>query len=124
MKQNTSKEKERKNVIIEAKGICCDLTGKNDFGFVSKLEMALIIRNLTIDFHEKKSFIASQKEAIDSFKEAVEVNPGYAMAHKNLAVIYCNNKQYDLAIKHCDMADKLGYKVSPEFLERLEPHRR
>jgi hypothetical protein len=71
MKQNTSKEKERKNVIIEAKGICCDLTDKNDFGFVSKLEMALIIRNLTIDFHEKKSFIASQKEAIDSYKEEI-----------------------------------------------------
>ncbi len=56
-------------------------------------------------------------------RRALEINPRYAEAHYNLAVIYYERKNYPLAIQHCDQAGKLGIVVDPKFLELLKPHR-
>jgi tetratricopeptide (TPR) repeat protein len=59
-------------------------------------------------------------EAISAYKKAIEINPKYAKAHNNLAQAYYEKGEYSLAIEHLDRATELGYKVDPEFLERLE----
>ena len=65
----------------------------------------------------------SVDEAIAFFQKALEINPRYAEAHYNLALIYYERKNYPLAIQHCDQAGKLGIVVDPKFLELLKPHR-
>lgn len=65
-----------------------------------------------------------KEESLDLFKKAIEIDPTNADAHNNLAVAYYYKKQYDLAIKHCDLAIKLGYKVDSHFLKLLEPFRK
>jgi len=62
-------------------------------------------------------------EAITALKKAIEINPKNAEAHNNLAVAYYYKKQYELAVKHCNNATKLGYKVNPDLLKLLEPFR-
>jgi tetratricopeptide (TPR) repeat protein len=54
---------------------------------------------------------------------AVKINPKLAGAHNNLAIIYYLSQQYDLAIKHANLALAYGYKVHPEFLKQLENYR-
>lgn len=66
-----------------------------------------------------------KEEGMDLFKKAVAIDPDFADAHNNLAVAYYYyKKQYGLAIKHCDKAIELGYKVHPDFLKLLEPFRK
>lgn len=65
-----------------------------------------------------------EEEAIVVFKKGLEIDPNLASAHNNLAAAYYYTKQYDLAIKHCNKAIELGYKVSPELLRLLEPYRK
>lgn len=68
--------------------------------------------------------IGKHKAATELYKKAIKIKPNDAMAHYNLAMTYYKLKQYDLSIKYCDKAFKLGYKVNPEFLELLKPHRK
>ena len=63
------------------------------------------------------------EDAIYAYKRAIKIDPGRAIAHNNLAILYFRAKRYPLALKHCDMAQKLGHEVSPQFLNDLEPHR-
>lgn len=67
---------------------------------------------------------AKFKEAIEAYKKILEIEPNLAAAHNNLAVAYYYDRQYDLAVKHIEIAQQLGYKVSPEFLGLIEPHRK
>jgi len=67
--------------------------------------------------------MGEKEKAMTIWKKALEIDPHYAQAHFNLALVYFNAKKYDLAIKHCDEANKLGYKISPGFLKSLEPYR-
>lgn len=69
-----------------------------------------------IAYYDKKMY----DEAITAYKKAIEISPKYADAHNNLAQAYYEKGEYSLAIEHCDRATELGYKVDPEFLERLE----
>jgi tetratricopeptide (TPR) repeat protein len=68
--------------------------------------------------------IGNTEEAARLYKKALEVNPNFAIAHNNLALIYYYEKQYSLAIKHCDKARELGYKVHPQFLDFLKAYRK
>ena len=80
----------------------------------------------TAHYNLGNAYIAKKmpKEAMESFKKAIEIKPDYAKAHNNLAAAYYHNtKHYDLAVKHCDIALGLGYKVHPKFLESLEEYR-
>jgi protein O-mannosyl-transferase len=63
-------------------------------------------------------------EAIALWNKAVGINPRFLTAHFNLAVFYFQNKQYALAVKHCDAVVNSGGKVDPGFLERLKPYRK
>lgn len=56
------------------------------------------------------------EKAIPLFKKAIEINPDSGVLHNNLAVAYYYTKQYAQAVKHVDMALKLGYRV-PEKLQ-------
>ena len=75
--------------------------------------------NLGVAYRDKGMI----NEAIAEYKRAVAINPYLAEAHNNLAVAYYVKKQYGLAIKHCDKAIKLGFKVHPGFLQDLKTYR-
>ena len=60
------------------------------------------------------------KEASEQFHRAIALDPNHGDAHNNLAVIYYLTKQYDLAWKHLRLAQKLGAKVNPKFVEDLK----
>lgn len=68
--------------------------------------------------------IGKVDEAIVLWNKTIEINPNFAEAHFNLAKFYFQRKQYDLAIKHCDIVIRLGYEVDPIFLELLKPYRK
>jgi len=59
-------------------------------------------------------------ESIAELKWAVTIDPNVAEAHHNLAMAYYLEKQYELAIEHCDKAIELGLKIDPEFLRELK----
>jgi len=62
-------------------------------------------------------------ETITQYKRALAINPDLAEAHLNLAVTYYAEKRYELAIKHCDRAIKLGLRIHPGFLQALKTYR-
>lgn len=62
-------------------------------------------------------------EAIAQFKRALTIDPRNGETHFSLAVTYYKKKQYGLAIRHCDEAVRLGFKVHPGFLQELKPYR-
>ncbi len=62
--------------------------------------------------------------AINSLEKAVQLKPDDGQAHNNLALAYYYDKKYDSAVKHCDIAIRLGYKVSAQLLELLKPYRK
>jgi len=55
----TEKKKfeERERLIKDAKELCCEITGVADFAFINKIQLALIVRNLVLDFHKKKEML-------------------------------------------------------------------
>jgi tetratricopeptide (TPR) repeat protein len=79
---------------------------------------------LCIELGNAYMTIGKFQEAIPLFKKVLEHNPNLAVAHNNLAVAHYFTGQYDLAIKHCDKAVELGYKVEPRFLDWLKPYRK
>lgn len=68
--------------------------------------------------------MGDKEKAISLWEKALGIDPNYAQADFNLSMAYFNLREYSLAIKHCDEAIKLGYKVPPEFLKSLEPYRK
>lgn len=64
------------------------------------------------------------KEAEALYKRELELSPSVAAIHNSLALVYYYEKQYDLAIRHCDRAIKLGHQVNPEFLSWLRRYRK
>lgn len=66
-------EKEKALIIEEAKKVVCDMAGTTDFGLTSKLQLALIIRNLVIDFHKKKAIMKALEEQIAGLKKQIEI---------------------------------------------------
>jgi tetratricopeptide (TPR) repeat protein len=69
-----------------------------------------------LDFLAKKMY----DEAIAAYQKAVETNANYSAAHNNLAQAYYEKGEYGLASEHRDRAVELGYKVDPEFSQRLD----
>ncbi len=68
--------------------------------------------------------IGKNKDAIIWLKKALATDPKLAVAHNNIAVAYYYQKQYNLALRHCDKAIELGYQVPPKLLELLKPFRK
>ena len=50
---------------------------------------------------------------------AIQVDKTYAPAYFNLCRLFFDAKESGLAIKNCDKAAELGYKIPPEFLQQL-----
>ena len=63
-------------------------------------------------------------ESIKANLEAVKIQPEFPIAHNNLCIGYLEKKDYDKAIKHCDIAISLGYEVADELKAELAPHRK
>lgn len=53
-------------VLKEAKSITVEICGTRDFGMTSKTQMALVVRNLVIGFHQNKEEISKLKEQLAS----------------------------------------------------------
>jgi tetratricopeptide (TPR) repeat protein len=79
---------------------------------------------VTIDLANAYLIIGRYESSIALLEKVVSVNPRIALAHNNLGVAYYYNKNYKLAVLHCDEAIRLGYVVKPFFLERLKPYRK
>lgn len=61
--------------------------------------------------------------ALRQFEKALQLKPYLAEVHNNLAATYYLKGDYTLALMHCDKAEKLGGRVSPQLLKRLESYR-
>jgi tetratricopeptide (TPR) repeat protein len=64
------------------------------------------------------------EKAIETGQKLVEMAPNFALGHNNLASAYYEKGDYDKAIEHVDKSLLLGFEVPPEFLKKLEPHRK
>jgi tetratricopeptide (TPR) repeat protein len=62
-------------------------------------------------------------ESIAAAKEALELDPTFAVAHNNLALAYSEKGAYKEAVEHCDKALEYGFDVAPKFLKDIEPYR-
>ncbi|MEE8431439.1 MAG: tetratricopeptide repeat protein, partial [Candidatus Desulfatibia sp.] len=62
-------------------------------------------------------------ESIEANLKVLELEPGFAVAHNNLAIAYLEQGQHEPAIEQFDKAVELGYKVAPEMLKEVEPYR-
>ena len=71
---------------------------------------------LGIAYYNKKMY----DEAISAYQKAIEINANYSVAYSNLALAYYDKGEYDLATERRDRAVELGYKVDPEFSQRLD----
>ena len=71
---------------------------------------------LGIAYYNKKMY----DEAIAAYQKAIEINANYSVTHNNLALAYYEKGEYGLATEHRDRAVELGYKIDPEFSQRLD----
>ena len=63
-------------------------------------------------------------KAIETGLKMVEMAPDFALGQNNLAFAYYSQGEYEKAIEHLDKAVSLGFQVHPEFLKKLDPHRK
>jgi tetratricopeptide (TPR) repeat protein len=61
-------------------------------------------------------------DAVSEYKQALAIKDDFAIVHNNLAMTYLKKGEYQLAIKHCDLASELGA-VHPKLLQDLLPYR-
>ena len=55
------------------------------------------------------------KEAIESFKQAIKINPDYAEAHYRIAAAYLQTNNKFCAITHYEILKKLDSKLAKEL---------
>ena len=60
------------------------------------------------------------ERAISDFTTAIENDPKYAQNYNDRAVCYAAIDEYDKCWSDVQKARELGYKVSPEFIEKLQ----
>ena len=61
-------------------------------------------------------------DAVSEYKRALAIRDNFAIVHNNLGLAYFKKGEYELAIKHCDLASELGA-VHPKLLKDLLPYR-
>jgi tetratricopeptide (TPR) repeat protein len=62
-------------------------------------------------------------DAEREYKVAINVDPGAGEAHNNLAVVYMLTGRLDDAAKEVALAEKVGFRVNPEFKKDLAARR-
>lgn len=67
--------------------------------------------------------LAEVDEAIRLLLRAVEIDPDYGLAHKNLAILFHFKGQNALGLKHLDRARALGADLSRRLVDALEAYR-
>ena len=67
--------------------------------------------------------IGRNSMAVAVLQKALALNPRLGIAHNDIAVAYFLEKNYQLAIMHCDEAVVLGYPVAQKLLDWLKPYR-
>jgi tetratricopeptide (TPR) repeat protein len=62
-----------------------------------------------------------QKQAEEAFLKTIELQPGFGRAHYSLGFVYLEQRKFDLAKKHADLATEYGvpYKTLKEKLAKL-----
>ena len=79
---------------------------------------------LSLELGNLYTLTGKYKKAIELFRKALQTNPNVAVFHNNIAVAYYFDRNYDLAVKHCDRAVQLGYSVELKLLDWLRPYRK
>ncbi len=75
--------------------------------------------NLAVAYRQKGLL----DDAISEFRKAMAIDPKNGEVHFHLAAIYYAQKQYGLAVQHCDRAAGLGSQVPPWFMQKLHARR-
>lgn len=64
-KQTTlSTFKDKLAIVINSKSIACQIVGIPDFAFITKIQLAVALRNMVIDFHNKATMIINYEERV------------------------------------------------------------
>jgi len=59
--------------------------------------------------------------AVRDFSKAIELKPDYTSAYNSRALAFCKLKEYDKAWADVKTLEKLGIKITPEFLKLFPP---
>lgn len=68
------------------------------------------------DYHIRSNYAL----AISDYTKAIEINPNYAEAYANRALVYYIKKEYDKSWDDVHKAETLGFKVDHSFLQNLK----
>jgi len=109
-----------------ALGSVYDTKGLSDEALF-EYKRAVTIKPRYAEVHYKLGVLYQKKgqpdEAISEFKKALANKLRYPEAHQDLSFAYYYKGNYQLAVLHCEKAEKLGYSVNPKLLKLLKPYR-
>ncbi len=60
------------------------------------------------------------KQSLQDFNKAIEIKPDYAEAYISRAIVYFQMQEYNKSWEDAHKAESLGYKVNPDFLDKLK----
>ena len=109
-----------------ALGSVYDTKGLSDEA-VSEYKRAVTLKPRYAEVHYKLGALYLKKGELDGaiveLKKALANKPRYPEAHHDLSFAYYYRGNHQLALLHCEKAEKLGYSVNPKLLELLKPYR-
>jgi tetratricopeptide (TPR) repeat protein len=62
------------------------------------------------------------EESLEANLKTLELEPNFAVAHNNLAIVFLEKKMYDKAAEHCEKAKTMGYPIQPEIESEIKKH--
>jgi protein O-mannosyl-transferase len=74
--------------------------------------------NLALLYFQLEEYAKAETE----YKELLKLYPQFSPACYRLAVLYYQQKDYDLAAEYALQAEKLGYRLPSDFLEKILPY--
>ncbi len=57
--------------------------------------------------------------AMAAYRKTIELQPDYAVAHNNLAVLLYGDKKYEEAWRHIHLSQQYGYPCNPNFIREI-----